>query len=200
MSKNLIITISREFGSGGHAIGEQLANELGIPFYDKAIIDKAAEQTGFSPEFIAEHEQKYTSSMLFNFSMGNYSRTGELPIHDQIDIAQSNIIRDYALNGPCVIVGRCADYILEDDFDCLNIFIYADNVAKIERICDKYDVDAQRAQKNIKEINKSRSKHYNYFTGKIWGDKANYDLMLDSSKYGIDGSVKLIRTAIELAK
>ena len=99
MKENLVITISREFGSGGHEIGEKLAKSMGVPFYDRQIIEKAAEQTGFSPEFIAEHEQRYTSSLMFNLAMGNYTRTGELPLHDQIDIVESNIIRDFAKEG-----------------------------------------------------------------------------------------------------
>lgn len=200
MKENLVVTISREFGSGGHEIGEKLAKELGVPFYDKAIIDEAAKATGFSEEFIAEHEQKYTSSLMFNLAMGTYSRTGELPLHDQIDIVESNIIRDLAAKGSCVIVGRCANYILEDDFECLNIFIYADDTAKIHHVIEKYGIDAKKAEKTVKDVNKSRSKHYSYFTGKVWGNRANYDLMINSGMYSTDGAVALIKYAIELVK
>ncbi len=195
--KNVIITISREFGSGGHEIGERLAEKLSVPFFDRDIIDKAAEQTGLSPEFIAEHEQRYTSSLLFNLAMGNYSRTGELPLHDQIDIVESEIIRNFAKQGPCVIVGRCADYVLEDDFECLNVFIYNADSAKLARIMDKYGYDAKKAEKTIKETNRMRSKHYNFFTGRVWGDRKNYDLLLNSGKYGIEGCVEMIIAAAE---
>lgn len=197
MKKNLIFTISREFGSGGHEIGEKLAKKLNIPFYDKEIIDKAAEETGFSKEFIQQHEQRYTSSLMFNLAMGNYSRTGELPLHDQIDIVECDIIRNFAKEGSCVIVGRCADYVLKDDFECLNVFVYSDNASKLDRLQKKYSFDAKKAEKTAKEINRSRSKHYNYFTGKVWGDRANYDIMLNSSKYGIDECVELIASAAE---
>lgn len=197
MKNNLIITISREFGSGGHEIGQKLADRLGVPLYDRAIIDKAAEKTGLSAEYIAEHEQRYTSSLMFNLAMGNYSRTGELPLHDQIDIVQSDIIRGYAKEGSCVIVGRCADYVLEDDFETLNVFIYASDEAKLERISERISGEVRTAAKLIKETNRMRSKHYNYFTGKIWGDRANYDLMLNSSKLGLDGCVDMIINAAE---
>ena len=197
MKSNLIITISREFGSGGHEIGAKLAEKLSVPLYDKEIIDKAAEQTGLSAEYIAEHEQRYTSSLMFNLAMGNYSRTGELPLHDQIDIVQSEIIRNYAKEGSCVIVGRCADYVLEDDFECLNVFIYAPDEVKLERITERYSGDARTAAKLIKETNRMRSKHYNSFTGKIWGDRQNYDLMLNSGRLGIDGCVEMIIQAAE---
>lgn len=200
MKENLVITISREFGSGGHEIGEKLAKSMGVPFYDRQIIEKAAEQTGFSPEFIAEHEQRYTSSLMFNLAMGNYTRTGELPLHDQIDIVESNIVRDFAKEGPCVIVGRCADYILEGDFECLNVFVYASDSAKLDRIMKKYGYDAKKAEKTIKETNRSRSKHYSYFTGRIWGDRHNYDLMINSDKFSTDEIIKLIKEAADKAE
>ena len=200
MKRKLVITLSREFGSGGHKIGELLAKELNVPFYDKKIIDKAAEKTGLTADFIAEHEQRYTSSLMFNLAMGNYSRTGELPLHDKIDIVESDIIRDYASQGSCVIIGRCADYVLENDFDCLNVFIYADDIKKIERIVNKYDLEPKKAEKLVKETNRSRSKHYNYFSGKIWGDRRNYDLMLNSSTFTPEECVKMIISAAENIK
>ena len=197
MKENLIITISREFGSGGREIGQLLAERLGIPLYDKAIIDKAAEETGLSAEYIAEHEQRYTSSLMFNLAMGNYSRTGEMPLHDQIDIVQSEIIRNYAKEGSCIIVGRCADYVLEDDFECLNVFIYSPDEAKLGRIAQRFDTDTKSAAKLIKETNRMRSKHYNYFTGKIWGDRQNYDLMINSGRFSVDECVDMIVEAAE---
>lgn len=197
MKDNLIITISREFGSGGHEIGEQLANELNIPFYDRAIVEKAAQSTGFSADFISEHEQKYTSSLIFNMAMDNYSQTGELPLHDQIDIVECDIIKGFAKKGSCVIVGRCANYILEDEADCLNVFIYSDELSKIHRISEKYGVDAKKAARTIKDTNKCRSKHYNYFTGKIWGARDSYDLMLNTAFFDNDSCVQLIKKAAE---
>ncbi len=200
MKENLIITLSREYGSGGHDIGELLAKKLNVPFYDKKIIDKAAEKTGLTADFIAEHEQRYTSSLMFNLAMGNYSRTGELPLHDKIDIVESDIIRDYAANGSCVIVGRCADYVLENDFECLNVFIYADDVCKVKRIADKYALEPKKAEKQVKEVNRSRSKHYNYFSGKIWGDRRNYNLMINSSSFTPEQCVEMIINAAENLK
>ena len=197
MNKKIIITVSREFGSGGHEIGEKLAERLGVPFYDRDIIDKAAEQTGLSAEYIAEHEQRYTSSLMFNLAMGNYSRTGELPLHDQIDIVESEIIRNFAKEGPCVIVGRCADYVLEDDFELLNVFVYSSDSAKLGRVMDKYGYTAKQAEKAVKETNRMRSKHYNFFTGRIWGDRKNYDLLINSEKFSMDDCIELIISAVE---
>ena len=153
MKKNLVITISREFGSGGHKIGELLAKELNIPFYDKKIIDKAAEKTGLTSDFIAEHEQRYTSSLMFNLAMGNYSRTGELPLHDKIDIVESDIIRDYASQGSCVIIGRCADYVtisvVDADDEIMSVKLFVADYDQALAVKERFLEDPVRIYSNI---------------------------------------------------
>ena len=198
MKNNQIITISREFGSGGRTIGKKLAEKLGIPFYDKSIIDKAAEASGLSPEFIAQAEQKLTSSMLFNFVTFGYQHPDYTPLSDQVYIAEYKVIKDIASQGPCVIVGRCADSILKESYDPINIFVYANTAFKIERCVNVYGIPLKDAEKEIKDHDKQRSRHYQYYSELIWGSKANYDLCVNSSVLGIDGSVELIQNFIDI--
>ncbi|MBQ7579986.1 MAG: cytidylate kinase-like family protein [Clostridia bacterium] len=197
MKNDIVITISREFGSGGREIGEKAAKALGIPFYDRAIILKAAENSGLSEEFIEKEEQRVTNSMLFNLSTGGISSQNFQFMSDQIYIAQSRAIREYADEGACVIVGRCADYILREDVKCLNVFIYADKYFKFNRIMKKYALDQSAAEKMIRESDKKRSRHYRFYTSMEWGDKENYALCLNSGKLGIDNAVRIIVDAAE---
>lgn len=197
MKDNLVITISREFGSGGREIGEKAAKELGIPFYDRAIILKAAENSGLSEDFIETEEQRVTNSMLFNLSTGGMASQNFQFMSDQIYIAQSRAIREYADEGSCVIVGRCADFILRDDVKCLNLFIHADKYFKLNRIMHKYALDQSAAEKMIKESDKKRSRHYRFYTSMEWGNKENYDICINSGKLGIENAVKLIVDAAQ---
>ncbi|MBQ6624843.1 MAG: cytidylate kinase-like family protein [Clostridia bacterium] len=190
MKKNLVITISREFGSGGREIGERVAKELNIPFYDREIILKTAENSGLSEEYIEKEEQKVTSSLLFNLSAGGKQ---EFPaLADRIFISQSGAIQEYAQEGSCVIVGRCADYILKENKNCLNIFVHADKYFKLHRIMTKYGLDQNEAEKKIKETDKRRSRHYRFYTSQEWGDASNYHVCINSGKLGIDNAVNLI--------
>lgn len=198
MKNDRIITISREFGSGGRVIGKKLAEKLAIPFYDKVIIDKAAEESGLSPEFIEQAEQKLTSSMLFNFVTFGYQHPDYKPLSDQVYIAEHNVIKEFASRGPCVIVGRCADSILKEDYDCLNIFVYAGMSFKVQRCVDEYGISLKDAEREIKERDKQRSRHYQYYSEQIWGSKNNYDLCVNSGILGIDGSVELIKSFIDI--
>lgn len=192
MKNNLVITISREFGSGGHEIGRQVAERLGINFYDREIVLKAAENSGLSEDYIEQEEQKITNSMLFNLSVGTYSGKSFQAVSDQIYIAQSRAIREYADEGSCVIVGRCADYILRDDAFCLNVYIHADKFFKLNRIMQKYDLEQTDAEKLIKEMDRRRSRHYRFYTSQEWGKIGNYHLCVNSGKLGIEQSVNLI--------
>lgn len=189
---DLIITISREFGSGGRKIGEELAKKLGVDYYDKAIIDKAAQNSGLSPEFIEKEEQTFSNSILFNLATsGGQFGVGGTSLVDRIYVSESKAIKDFAEKGPCVIVGRCADYVLRDK-KCFNVFIYADESFKAKRIVEDYGFEQKQASKLIKTRDKTRARHYNYYCDRLWGDRKNYHLLVNSAAYGIDKSVDLI--------
>ena len=194
---NIIITISREFGSGGREIGEKLAKKLGLNFFDKEIIDKVANDSGLSPEFIEKEEQTFSNSILFNLATsGGQFGVGGTSMVDKIFVAQSKAIKEFAKQGGCVIVGRCADYVLKDE-KTFNVFIYADEEFKTSRIVKKNDVDRTTALKTIKSKDKRRSRHYNYYCDRVWGDRKNYHLLVNSSAYGIDQSVELIAESVK---
>ena len=208
-----IITISREYGSGGRLIGKLVAESLGYDFYDKEIIDMAAQESGLSPDFIKKTEQNLSSGFLYNLLLGSsYSGTANgassingtqmLPLADQVFNAERKVILDLAKKGNCVIVGRCADYILNtsDEIDSkslLNVFIYGNLEEKLKRIEDLYKEPEQAAKKTIQQIDKRRANHYNTFTEATWGDRKNYHIMINSSTAGIEETARLIS---EIAK
>lgn len=196
MKEKTIITISREYGSGGRRIGEKLALALGIPYCDKAIIDMAAQKSGFDPEFIASQEQKVTGSLLFTLATTGYY-TGE-SLHDQIFRAECHAILEMAVQGSCVMVGRCADYILKGKFDCFNVFIHADEEFCRARAITEYGVKPAEAAKVIEKINRQRARHYQYYSQQVWGAAKNYHMTLDSGRFGIDGSVEILKSMAEL--
>ena len=200
-----IITIGRELGSGGRTIGKILANRLGIPYYDRELIDEAAKKSGLSSHYIELNEQRVTNSLLYNIAMGTSYGYGilekanqqTLPLEEQVYIAQKDVITNYANKGSCIIVGRCADHILADRDDVLKVFIYADLDSRIERAVKEYGMQRDGADKALKQSDKSRGQHYYKFTEKTWGDRHNYDLMLNSSVMGFENCVKLICKAME---
>lgn len=208
-----IITISREYGSGGRLIGKLVAESLGYDFYDKEIIDMAAQESGLSPDFIKKTEQNLSSGFLYNLLLGSsYSGTANgassingtqmLPLADQVFNAERKVILDLAKKGNCVIVGRCADYILNtsdevESKSLLNVFIYGNLEEKLKRIEDLYKEPEQAAKKTIQQIDKRRANHYNTFTEATWGDRKNYDIMINSSTAGIEETARLIS---EIAK
>jgi cytidylate kinase len=202
MKNNLIITISREFGSGGREIGEKLAIELGIPYYDKAIIDKTAKETGFCAEFIEKEEQKVTSSLLFNlatntYTFGNMMSTYGQSLSDRVFQAESKVIKDLAAEGSCVIVGRCADYILKNQFPCFNVFICADFEKRCERATMKYGVSKENVNDVVKKTDKARIRHNQFYGSQDWGDARNYDVTINSGTVGIDNAVSMLKAVIE---
>ncbi|MCM1181887.1 MAG: cytidylate kinase-like family protein [Roseburia sp.] len=186
-----IITISREFGSGGRTIGREVAKELGIPCYDKEFIEKVAEETGYAEAFI-EKEGEYapTSSALSYMFLGR--GLDGLSNADRIWFAQKKVIEALAEKGPCVIVGRCADYVLRSRKDCLNVFIYADKAFRAERIVTQYGESAVEPQKRLADKDKKRKLNYKYFTEQEWGKRQNYHLCIDSSFTGIENAADLI--------
>jgi len=206
-----IITISREYGSGGSAIGKMVAEQLGWKYYDKQLIDLAADESGLSPKFIEKSEQSLSSGWLYNMMLGsNYSTNyaaaatpNTLPLVDQIYNAQRTIILKVAKESPCVIVGRCADYILHtseefNDSDILNLFVYANPDDRIKRAIEAYKIPEKDAKKTITQVNKRRANHYNTFTEWTWGAYEHYDILLNSSYAGIEGTAKLIVDAAKI--
>lgn len=184
--KHFVITISREYGSGGRYIGKLVAEQLGIKLYDKEIITKLSEQTGLSTEYIKTHEQK--SSLLDNMNNGYYYNLNN---NDELFIKESELIKEISKE-PCVIIGRCADYILKDEKNITKIFIYNNMKNKIKRATKYYKLDKNKAEKEINKINKLRSNHYKHYTGKIWNDPENYDLCINSDTLGVEETANLI--------
>lgn len=197
MSK--VITIGREYGSGGRLIAQGLAQKLGIPFYDKEIIFKASEISGLDPNFVEEMEQKLNNKLLFNFSsVGHFfsgvQDTNYLSLEDQVFFAQCKVIRHYADEGPCVIVGRCASFVLKDGYETFDIFIHADLQQRIERIRKYYGVTGD-PEALIKKIDKQRSRHFEYYTDHKWGQVENYDLTINSALFSVEGVVDILANA-----
>ena len=187
---NKIITISREFGSGGKYIGILVAKKLGIPCYDRDIIEKIAEESGFVDEFIKRVTEYAPSKSIFAYSFVGRSATGE-SIEDKIFAIQEKVIRELADKGPCVIVGRSADYILRD-YDTLDVFIYAPTDDKIKRTMRFKNVGERVAKKLVKETDKKRSINYKYYTGKNWGEREIYTVMLNSTDLGVEKTADFI--------
>lgn len=189
-----IITISREFGSGGRFIGEELAKELGFSFYDKKIIGQVAEKTGLSEKYISERGEYAPKGNIFSYSFIGRDTHGS-SLDDYIYQTQQEIITDLAEKGNCVIVGRCADYILRNRDDVLNVFIHGNEPEKCERIMKLYDKSEKDALALMKKTDKKRSINYNYYTEQTWGDAKNYALCLNSSILGYEKTIQLLKEA-----
>ena len=191
-----IITISREFGSGGRFIGEEVAKKLGIAYYDKDIISQIAEKSGLAPEYIQESAELSPKKGLFAYALAGRDITGK-SVEDMVYEAQRKVILELADKEPCVIIGRNADYILKDRDDILNIFIHGDMPEKIQRITRLYKVEEQEAVKMMTDTDKRRMTNYNFYTEQKWGKASNYTLCLNSSQLGYDRCEAII---IECAK
>ena len=187
-----VITIGRQFGSGGRIVAQRVAETLHIPFYDKAVIDLAAKETGLSEEFIRQAEQKKTSSFLYNL----YMSTQNLPVTDQVFISESEVIRKVAAVGPCVIVGRCADYVLRNQEGVLNLFIHAPLDERIFRAKEEYKVDAPDVKAYVLKQDKNRAAFYEHFSDRVWGKAENYHLAINST-IGLNTTVDLILALAE---
>ena len=201
---NTIITIGREYGSAGRQIGYKVAEDLGIKLYDREMLERAAKESGICEELFETHDEKPTNSFLYSLVMDSYSfgypssSYTDMPINHKIFLAQFDTIRKIASEGPCILVGRCADYALEEFDNVLSIFSHADMDARVRRIARIYDLTDAKAKDIIKKTDKRRSSYYNYYTSKRWGDADSYDLCIDSGKMGVDGSVELVLNAIQL--
>ena len=186
-----IITISREFGSGGRFIGEEVAKKLGIAYYDKNIINEIAEKSGLSPEYIRENAELSPKKGLFAYAFAGRDVTGK-SLEDMVYEAQRNVILELADKEPCVIIGRNADFILKDRDDVLNVFIHGDMPEKIQRITHLYNVGEQEAVKMMADTDKRRMANYNFYTEQNWGKASNYTLCLNSSEIGYDKCESII--------
>ena len=190
-----IITISREFGSGGRFIGEEVAKKLGIAYYDKNIINEIAEKSGLSPEYIQENAELSPKKGLFAYAFAGRDVTGK-SVEDLVYEAQRKVILELAEKESCVIIGRNADYILKDRDDVLNVFIHGDTPEKIQRITRLYNVEEKKAVKMIADTDKRRMANYNFYTNQKWGKADNYTLCLNSSQLGYDRCEKIIMECI----
>lgn len=198
-----IITISRLSGSGGREIGKILADELDVPFYDHEIIEKAADESGYAKETFEKAETKATNSFLYSVAMGMSTYGNQdmgyntLSLDDRIFLAQSKVIRQYAQEGPCVIVGRCADYVLRDMPNVVSVFVWADRDFRIKRAMDKNELDETNAEAEMKKIDKQRKNYYNYRANNKWGLSENYDISVRSDKIGIEKAAQVIKAYVE---
>ncbi len=199
-----IVTISREFGSGGREIGKKLAEKLGVPFYDKELLEMASKESGIARELFVKNDESYTNSFLYSLVMGNYpvSPDGrlnpELPLNHKIFLAQFETIKKLAEKGPCVIVGRCADFVLKEEPNVIDFFVSGNMYDKKKRILERYDIEKPKVEDFIRKTDKRRASYYNYYTDMKWGDAKNFDLCINSSKSGIDGAVELMLAYINI--
>ena len=199
MSCNRIITITRQYGSGGHEIGELLADKLGIGFYDKELISLAAKESGVSPEVFEKADEKPANSLLYSLSVGLYnygngfsSTMGDLPLNDQLYIIQHKIIKEKSENENFVVVGRCADYVLKDNPNVVKVYIYADIESRMKRAVDRNDIEPARAKQAVLKADKSRANYYSFYSGQKWGQVDNYDLCINTTNLTPDVAADLI--------
>lgn len=203
MSNNLIITIGRESGSGGRHIGKKLAEELGVKCYDKELIDVAVKKSGLCKEIFETHDEKPTSSFLYSLVMDTYSlgyagsAYMDMPLNHKVFLAQFDTIKQIASEEPCVIIGRCADYALAEFPNVVSVFITADEDEKIKTLMARHDMNETQAKAFMAKTDKKRASYYNYYSSKRWGDSKSYDLCINSSKVGIDGAIRIIKTFAE---
>ena len=201
---NTIITIGRQFGSGGKEIAEKLGESLQIPVYDKEMLAVAAKDSGICQELFESHDEKPTNSFLYSLVMDTYSMGYspnaymDMPINHKVFLAQFDAIKKLANEGPCILVGRCADYALDSYDNCLSVFIHANLDARIRRIARMYDLTDAKAKDMIVKTDKKRATYYNYDTNKKWGAAESYELCLDSSKLGITGTTEAILSFLNL--
>ncbi|MCH5209960.1 MAG: cytidylate kinase-like family protein [Oscillospiraceae bacterium] len=198
---SLVITIGRQFGSGGRDVGEKVAQYFNIPFYDKELVEMAAQKSNLSHEALKEVDEHATNSFLYSLASGNYSLRGinapiyyEMPINDKLFIAQAEVIKEVSNKGPCVIVGRCADYVLEDEknVDLLNVFIYGSVDYRAKRVMEALELSQSKARDKVLKTDKQRRTYYDYYTSKDWGVMSNYDVCINAETFGIDGAANLI--------
>lgn len=203
MERHIVITIGRQFGSGGREIGKKLSEKLGISFYDKELLAIAARESGLSKDIFELHDEKPTHSFLYSLVMDTYAMGYgtptyvDMPINQKVFLAQFDTIRKIAQSESCVIVGRCADYALDGLVSYTSIFIHGNLEDRIKRIMNTYSLNENGANDLISKTDKKRASYYNYYTNKKWGNSINYDLCMNSSTLGLDGCIDLIQYFVE---
>ena len=203
MAKNIIITVARQYGSGGREIGLRLGELLGVKAYDKELITMAAQKSGISTDVLDHVDEKATNSLLYTLAMGSSffnsaAQNMNIPINDKLFMTQSEIIREIAGSESCVIVGRCADHVLRNAENRISIFIYAPKDFRVDRIIERHEgIDDKAAKDLAQKTDKRRINYYNYYTGKKWGSPENYHIMMDSSVLGIEGTAQALAAIIK---
>lgn len=206
MGENIIVTIARQYGSGGHEVGEIIAKEFGMAFHDKSLIELAAQKSGIDMEVLKRADEDVTPSFLYSIAVGNYSvyplainmSPYEMPINDKLFNLQADIIKEEAKKGSTVFVGRCADYILNNNPRVIKVYIYADINERAKRIAKKEGVSEGDARVLIYKTDKRRANYYNYYTSLKWGKNDNYNLMIDTGALGVEGAAKVISKYIKI--
>lgn len=202
MGKDTIITIGRQCGSGGRDVGIALSKRLNIPYYDKELLKRAAKESGLCEEVFEKFDEKPTSSLLYSIVMDPYSlgisANGiDMPINHKVFLAAFDTIKKIANEGPCVMIGRCADYALSDYSNVVNFFLFAPMEDRIKRVTERMDITPEKAKDFINKTDKQRASYYNYYSTKKWGATTSYNYCLDTSVLGIDGTVELIEHIVE---
>ena len=204
MAKKIIITIARQYGSGGREIGERVAKELGILLYDKEIINDAAAKGELNTDIIKNADESAANSLLYTLAMGsNVIGTTmhfgyKMPINDKLFLLQSEVIKGYAAKGSCVVIGRCSDYVLREEKNVLRLFIYGDIEHRRQRVAERHpELKSSQIIDTINKTDKRRSSYYNFYTGNKWGKYDNYDMAINSSTLGIEGTAQIIVAAIK---
>ena len=205
MSKKIIITIARQYGSAGREIGERIGEILGIPVYDKQIITDAATKGNLNAEVIKNADETAANSLLYTLAMGSNVLGAtmhfgyKMPLNDKLFILQSEVIKEYAEAGSCVVIGRCADYVLRDEENVLRLFIYGDLDHRIARVRERHpEIKSTQVIDVINKTDKRRSTYYNFYTGNKWGKYDNYDIAINSSTHGVEGTAQLICAAAKM--
>ena len=206
MEKKIIVTIGRQFGSGGYDVGKLLAEKLGIDFYDKELIGRAAKESGINPELFARADEQPTNSFLYSMSLGTvglhtgFMATPDYLTNDKLFALQSETIRAIAQEHSCVIIGRCADYVLRDNPHMVSVFVHSDIERRVARVSQRAEMTVEQARQAIKKTDRRRSSYYSYFTDRNWGGVDNYDLSVDSGRAGIEGAVDVIAKFLEVCR
>ena len=202
MASHLIVTIGRQYGSGGREIGQKLALRFGIPFYDRELISRAAKKTGFSEDLFEQLDKRATNSLLYSLTMFGSTGLNGMSLTDQLFLAQANIIREIADSGPAVLVGRCADHVLREYDNRFDFFITGSLDDRLQRIQthDDYELSGKSPRAALEKMDKQRSTYYNYYTGKVWGKSDHYDLCINAGRLGVDNAIEVILTYVNALK
>ncbi len=195
--EKVYVTIGRQYGSGGHAIAERLSKLMGIPYYDRDLIRLSSEKSGIEMGTLALHDERTSSASLFRIpEKGNRITDHGTPIVDTLFLAQSQVIEDLAKQGSCIIIGRCADYVLRDRPECFSVFVTAPIEARIARIAERNHMSMSDAEMAVRKVDKQRRTYYEFYSDKEWGSAESYDLTVDSSQFGIEGTALMLEEIV----